>query len=75
MNSTLKEYLITAGTIVLVVAIFLSAILVGQAMRNQRAATVEKDSFTMSIVAPDGYKCSYDYMEGALNIVSINCKP
>lgn len=75
-DNDLKDNAILAITIVLVVAILATILLLSQSMRNERAATVVPDTFTMSFVAPDGYKCYVETADGAEpNLMMVYCKP
>jgi len=61
--------------VVLVVLIFFGAILIGQILRNERAATITPDEFTMMFVAPEGYSCLLDANQKSYNVVTIHCEP
>lgn len=75
MGDSYKESILVCAMVVLIFAILVSGVLVGQALRNSKAATVTPDEFTMSFVAPRGYKCVLTEQYDTSNVVVIQCKP
>ena len=70
-----KQELVWGVVIVLVVVVFFGTVLIGQSLRNDRAATITPEEFTMTFVAPEGYSCLLDSNEASSNVVTVHCEP
>jgi len=61
--------------IILVLAICVSGILIGQELRNQRAESVQLGQFTQVITAPEGFDCDGNYSPDQPHIYTVVCEP
>jgi len=60
-------------TIIVVVALLAAGLLIGQALRNDRAQTVVAGEYMTSIYVPEGFTCEGSMAEP--NIYTVVCSP
>ena len=60
-------------TIIVVVALLAAGLLIGQAIRDDRAQTVVAGEYMTSIYVPEGFACSGTMVEP--NIYTVVCSP
>ena len=67
------EDVIWGLVVIVVIVAMLSAILIGQNLRNKRAASVIAGEYVTTIRVPEGFTCAGEFIQP--NLYTVVCKP